>query len=134
MLQSIEILFKALGEPIRLKIVKLLSLQELCVCELEAILNISQPRVSQHLKVLKKAGIVQERKERQKSFYSLDETIRYGQIEPFMDYMTKGISELTALSGELLRMGELERNEKVKQCRANPEQYNLLGTNMEKVI
>ncbi|NLK52765.1 MAG: ArsR family transcriptional regulator, partial [Syntrophomonadaceae bacterium] len=39
LIQRIEILFKALGELNRLKIVKLLSLQELCVCELEAILD-----------------------------------------------------------------------------------------------
>lgn len=60
MLERMATTFKALGEPTRLKIVKLLSVQELCVCELEAVLNISQPRVSQHLKVLRVAGIVRE--------------------------------------------------------------------------
>lgn len=117
LLQSISILFKALGEPIRLKIVKLLSYQELCVCELEAVLNISQPRVSQHLKVLKRAGIVKERKERQKSYYSLDETIRAGRIELFTAYMMKKLGELAALSDEFVRLGELECNEKVKACK-----------------
>ena len=124
MIQRIVILFKALGEPNRLKIVKLLSLQELCVCELEAILDISQPRVSQHLKVLRKAGIVRERKERQKSFYRLDDTIRAGKIDPFTEYMTRNISGLAELSPEHQRFTELESNEKVRECREGLEQSN----------
>jgi ArsR family transcriptional regulator len=58
--------FKALGEPTRLRIIKLLSEKELCVCELEHIMRISQPRISQHLKVLKQTGLVCERREGQR--------------------------------------------------------------------
>ncbi|NLJ71649.1 MAG: winged helix-turn-helix transcriptional regulator, partial [Syntrophomonadaceae bacterium] len=45
-----ENFFKAIGEPTRLKILRLLVEQELCVCDIEEVLQISQPRVSQHLK------------------------------------------------------------------------------------
>jgi len=57
-----ETVFKALGEPTRLKIIKLLAVRDLCVCDLEEVMQISQPRISQHLKVLKYAGLVNERK------------------------------------------------------------------------
>ena len=42
------------GEPTRLVILRLLAEQELCVCELEEVMDISQPRISHHLKVLRK--------------------------------------------------------------------------------
>ena len=54
---------KALSDPNRIKIVKLLQQRVLCVCELQAALEISQPNVSKHLKILEDAGIVQSSKE-----------------------------------------------------------------------
>jgi ArsR family transcriptional regulator, arsenate/arsenite/antimonite-responsive transcriptional repressor len=59
-------LFNALADPARLKILQLLSRQKnpeaLCVNALTYMLEISQPAVSQHLKILKDAGLVQGKK------------------------------------------------------------------------
>ncbi|MCF8011909.1 MAG: metalloregulator ArsR/SmtB family transcription factor [Clostridiales bacterium] len=63
MLESIVKISKALGESTRLKILKLLSVRSMYVCELESVLQINQPRVSQHLRIIKEAGLVKERKE-----------------------------------------------------------------------
>ncbi|MGC9194830.1 MAG: ArsR/SmtB family transcription factor [Syntrophobacteraceae bacterium] len=49
---------KALSDPNRVKILKLLQQRSLCVCELQALLGIAQPTVSNHLKVLEDAGFV----------------------------------------------------------------------------
>lgn len=49
---------KALSDPTRVKMVKLLQRKTLCVCELRAILGVAQPTVSKHLKVLEEAGVV----------------------------------------------------------------------------
>lgn len=49
---------KALSDPNRVKIVKLLQYKTLCVCELQGALGISQPTVSKHLKILEEAGLV----------------------------------------------------------------------------
>ncbi|MDD5233951.1 MAG: metalloregulator ArsR/SmtB family transcription factor [Syntrophales bacterium] len=54
---------KALSDPNRLKILKMLQRKELCVCELQAHLGIAQPTVSKHLKILEGAGLVTFRKE-----------------------------------------------------------------------
>ena len=54
---------KALSDPNRVKIVKLLQHRALCVCELQAALGISQPTVSKHLKLLEDAGVVSFKKE-----------------------------------------------------------------------
>ncbi|MGC8491541.1 MAG: ArsR/SmtB family transcription factor [Syntrophobacteraceae bacterium] len=49
---------KALSDPNRVKILKLLQQRSLCVCELQAVLGIAQPTVSNHLKVLEESGFV----------------------------------------------------------------------------
>jgi ArsR family transcriptional regulator len=54
---------KALSDPNRVKILKLLQHKTICVCELQSLLGISQPTVSKHLKVLEEAGLVDYRKD-----------------------------------------------------------------------
>ncbi len=54
---------KALSDPNRVKIIKLLQQKMMCVCELRAALNISQPSVSKHLKILEEAGLVDYHKD-----------------------------------------------------------------------
>jgi len=54
---------KALADPARIKIVKMLETREMCVCEVQAALDIPQPTVSKHLKVLEGAGLVASRRE-----------------------------------------------------------------------
>jgi len=49
---------KALSDPNRVKIVKLLQHKMMCVCELQAVLGIAQPTVSKHLRILEEAGLV----------------------------------------------------------------------------
>lgn len=55
-------LFKALGHPIRYEIVKFLLDEPKCVCKLNENINFSQSNLSQHLKVLKEAGILKSEK------------------------------------------------------------------------
>jgi len=99
-----ETTFKAIGEPTRLKIIKLLSIRELCVCDLEEIMQISQPRISQHLKVLKYAGLVNERKEGQRSICSLNKELLNNTMSEFMEYIVKPLEEIPELSEEYARM------------------------------
>jgi DNA-binding transcriptional ArsR family regulator len=63
--------FHALSDPIRLEIVTYLRDGEKCVCEIVPHLNLIQPLVSRHLKILKDAGIVRCRKESTKRMYSI---------------------------------------------------------------
>ncbi|MEG1433463.1 ArsR/SmtB family transcription factor [Eubacterium sp.] len=59
--RSVKIL-KALGHPIRFQIVQFLLDKPHCVCELKEHLDFSQPNLSQHLKILKEAGIIDSEK------------------------------------------------------------------------
>jgi len=72
MKKTIEII-KALADKTRLNILLLLSRQEMAVCELIAALNLSQPTVSHHLKILKYAQLVKDTRDGKWIFYSIDE-------------------------------------------------------------
>jgi DNA-binding transcriptional ArsR family regulator len=63
--------FHALSDPIRLEIIVYLRDGEKCVCEIVPHLNLIQPLVSRHLKILKDAGIIRCRKEGTKRMYSI---------------------------------------------------------------
>jgi DNA-binding transcriptional ArsR family regulator len=63
--------FHALSDPIRLEIVAYLRNGEKCVCEIVPHLNLIQPLVSRHLRILKDAGIIRCRKDGTKRFYSI---------------------------------------------------------------
>ena len=54
---------KALSDPNRVKIIKMLESRELCVCELTAALGLAQPTVSKHLKQLEDAELVESSKD-----------------------------------------------------------------------
>jgi ArsR family transcriptional regulator len=62
---------KALAEPLRWRIVQLLAIEELCVCHLVEELDVPQPLVSHHLRVLRDAGLVETEKFRYWTYYRL---------------------------------------------------------------
>ena len=72
-MEELSIIFKALSDETRLRIVKLLEKGELCVCDLVAALDIVQPKASFHLGVLKEAGLIKDRKQGKWIHYSLNE-------------------------------------------------------------
>jgi ArsR family transcriptional regulator len=63
--------FKALADGTRLRIVKLLGVREMCVCEVMVALGLTQPMASYHLGFLENAGLVKDRKEGKWVFYSI---------------------------------------------------------------
>jgi ArsR family transcriptional regulator len=79
--------FKALGDPTRLKILELLLSHKsiLCVCAIAEKLGISQPAVSQHLKILKHAGLVKGTRRG----YNVHYTINPETLATFKEHMEK---------------------------------------------
>lgn len=67
-------LLKALAHPVRLKIAEILAEQEACVCHLQAVLGLRQAYISQQIMVLRKAGLLQERREGTFIFYRIRDT------------------------------------------------------------
>jgi len=63
--------FKALADETRLRILRLLEVREMCVCEVMVALNLTQPTASHHLGILENVGLVTDRKEGKWVFYSI---------------------------------------------------------------
>ena len=57
-MRELEKIFKALGDRNRLRILKMLEVKPMCVCEVTAVLGIAQSSVSRHLSILRGAGLI----------------------------------------------------------------------------
>lgn len=64
--------FRALSDTIRINVLELLRTRELCVCEISEVLDISQSKLSFHLKTLKEASLVNSRQQGKWTYYSLN--------------------------------------------------------------
>jgi ArsR family transcriptional regulator len=60
---NIELLFKALADRTRLRLINLIGEDEVCVCFFVEVLNTNQPKISRHLAYLRKAGVVSARRD-----------------------------------------------------------------------
>ncbi|MBC7084230.1 MAG: metalloregulator ArsR/SmtB family transcription factor [Firmicutes bacterium] len=69
--RAVEML-KALADETRLEIVSMLAREEMCVCELMERFNMTQPAVSYHLRTLRQAGLLDQRREGRWIFYSVN--------------------------------------------------------------
>ena len=65
-------IFKALSEPLRVEVIELLREQEMCVCDLCDRLDVTQSKLSFHLKTLRQAGIVRSRQQGRWIYYRLN--------------------------------------------------------------
>lgn len=87
-------LFKALSEESRLRILSVLLSGDLCVCELEGCLNMSQSNVSRHLTALKRSGILSSFKRAQWTYYQINSCFIQEHPELWA-YLEKGLRNLS---------------------------------------
>lgn len=67
-----EAVMKAASDPTRVRILKILESGEISVCQIIAVIQLSQPTISNHLSLLKSAGLIKDRKDKKWVFYSLE--------------------------------------------------------------
>jgi len=93
-------IFKALADPVRLKIIEFLRNGEKCVCEIVPHVGISQPLVSRHLAILKRSGLVKCRKEGNRRLYSVTNPAIFKVIDAvngeLLDVLVKHVIEQIA--------------------------------------
>jgi ArsR family transcriptional regulator len=91
--------FKAMSDETRLKILACLTeREELCVCEFQELLGLSQPTVSRHLKILEEAGFLKNRREGQWVIYRLKKENKIQiELSRIVDEALKEDPELAAL-------------------------------------
>lgn len=101
--QEIAETLKLMGDKSRLLILALLREQDLCVCEIVEIVGMSQPSISQNLRKLKSAGLVNEARRGQWVFYSLSiEKKPY--VEKVLDYAPSVKDKIEDLEKKGLRI------------------------------
>lgn len=88
-LSSLADLFKIFSDPTRIKIMGMLSVSELCVCDMAELLGMNQPAVSNHLRVLRQSNLVKSRKEGKRVIYSLAD----GHVETILSQGLEHINE-----------------------------------------
>jgi DNA-binding transcriptional ArsR family regulator len=71
--EGLSQIFRVLGDETRTKLIYILSLRELCVCDLAKVLNISVPAVSHHLRLLRAMRLVKYCRDGKSVYYSLDD-------------------------------------------------------------
>ena len=81
-MRELEQVFKGLADQTRLRILNLLLHGELCVCDIQYVLESSQPNVSRHLTYLKNSGLVVDRREGARMYYRLAQP-NEGEMEAF---------------------------------------------------
>jgi ArsR family transcriptional regulator len=81
--------FQTLGDPTRLKIMMALGKEELCVCDIAALLGVTESAVSHQMRLLKDLRLVRFRKSGKMVFYSLDDE----HIEDLIRTATRHVSE-----------------------------------------
>jgi len=87
-IRSIADIFKALGDPNRVKIIRYLAQEELCVCDLAQLLGMSLSAVSHQLRALRSRRLVKFRRQGKIVYYSLDDAHIVGLFNQCLDHVT----------------------------------------------
>ncbi|MDG4476767.1 ArsR/SmtB family transcription factor [Thiovibrio frasassiensis] len=100
-------LMKALSDPNRVKIITMLGVRELCVCELTALLEVAQPTVSKHLRILEDVGLVSFRKEGNWIIYRLNDACE-GHARTMLDLVDQWLDKVPEVQGLRQRLPEVD--------------------------
>ncbi len=100
---------KALSDPNRVKIIKMLCEKELCVCEITAVLGLAQSTVSKHLKILEEAGLVCYRKEGSWINYQLSEGDDSRYAHAMLEHLNEWLADDAQVRDILTRMQNVDR-------------------------
>ena len=102
---NVDLVFRAFADRTRLRILNLLLRGEMCVCELVGILDVPQPTASRHLAYLRRAGLVQARKEGLWHYYRLA-PVRGAFHEKLLDCLACCFQDVPQLAKDAKRRGQ----------------------------
>ena len=103
---SIALLFKALADDTRLRLINLIGEDEVCVCFFVEVLKINQPKISRHLAYLRRAGVVAARREGKWIHYRLVDPPNRHAANIFRE-VRAGLAEDPAMKGDRARLEKI---------------------------
>lgn len=104
-MQDFVRVMKALSDPGRVKIVKMLEQREMCACEITPLLGLAQPTVSRHLKVLTDAGLILGRRAGAWIHYRLPTQAENPYVFTMLEHLRGWLDTNAEVHGLILRMG-----------------------------
>jgi ArsR family transcriptional regulator, arsenate/arsenite/antimonite-responsive transcriptional repressor len=116
--QQMELLFKALADRTRLRLLNLMGTDEVCVCFFVEVLRTNQPKISRHLAYLRRAGVVAARRE--------GKWMHYRVVEPAEAHVARVFAEVRAWLAEDKEM-QRDRTRLAQVCCAPRPPVQLQG-------
>ena len=110
MRQYIKI-FKALSDSNRLRILKMLQVRPLCVCEMQSVLNLAPSTVSKHLSILRDAGFIYDVKENKWVNYYIDSDTSNEMIKSLLDLLDQHIPSEEQIAKDSELVAKVDRNQ-----------------------
>ena len=102
--------FKALSDPNRIRIVKMLEQRELCVCEVREILDLSNSTVSKHLSILRDAGLITDSKDGKWVNYRLNDRSEFALVRSQLELVRKSFMDDEEVQSDKKMLLKVDRN------------------------
>lgn len=107
-MRDFELAIKAVGDPTRTRVLKLLEGGGLCVCQVQAVLGLAPSTVSKHLTILKLAGLVEDRRDGKWIEYALTNESRNPHAKPVLDLLRGTLDRDPAVTADRRRLREIK--------------------------
>jgi ArsR family transcriptional regulator len=102
--------FRALSDPNRIRIVKMLESRELCVCEVREVLGLSTSTVSKHLTILRDAGLITDSKEGKWVNFRLNQKPESSFVRSQLKLVVKSVSDDEQVAADRKKLLKVDRN------------------------
>jgi len=111
---ELALIFKALSDKNRLRILKMLEVKPLCVCEIREVLDLAISTTSKHLSILKFAGLIFEQKENKWINYHLNIATQKKYVREILPLMKRWLNEDHTIKNDIAKAKETDR---IKICK-----------------
>lgn len=108
--------FNILSDKTRLRILLLLLNKDLCVCEIYAALDMSQPRVSRQLAILKQSRLIKDRREGKWIYYKIDDNEYTKCLRTILSLLPDWLSDDEVYNYDKSMLQKISSNNKLSTC------------------
>jgi DNA-binding transcriptional ArsR family regulator len=130
MLREYEAVLKAAADPNRARMLKMLEGSEMCVCQIIAVIGLSQSTVSKHLTLLRDAGLLDERKVGRWVYYTLAKTQQNGYALPLLGLLSQWLEDDTIVAEDAQRSALIRRIPVEQLCSLSEEEIRACGASL----
>ena len=110
-MRELSDIFKALSDPNRIRILKMLEVKSLCVCEMTEILQLATSTVSKHLSILRSAGLITDQKDGKWVNYSLNNDSAEKHINQILSLLREWLPDNATVLADRKKLQTVDRIE-----------------------